>query len=152
MQDYRLEDGEYVTGADSVYPAYPFRMTARDMARFGLLFLRNGRWRDRQIIPAQWVRDSVRSYSDAGNPGGYGYLWWVAVEGRHLPGVALPEGSYSARGAGGHYILVIPAFDLVIVHRVNTDVRGRSVGAAEFGRLVQLVLDARTTAASPTQH
>jgi CubicO group peptidase (beta-lactamase class C family) len=42
MGDFRLEDCTYVTGADSVYPAYPFRMTARDMARFGLLFLRAG--------------------------------------------------------------------------------------------------------------
>jgi CubicO group peptidase (beta-lactamase class C family) len=145
MQDYRIEDGEYVAGADSVYPAYPFRMTARDMARFGLLFLRNGKWRDRQILPADWVRDSIVSYSDAGNSGGYGYLWWVTVEGRHLPGVTLPDGTYSARGAGGHYILVIPAYDLLLVHRVNTDVRGRSVSAQEFGRLVQLILEARGT-------
>jgi CubicO group peptidase (beta-lactamase class C family) len=145
MQDYRIEDGEYVTGADSVYPAYPFRMTARDMARFGLLFLRDGKWRDRQVIPAAWVRDSVTSYSDAGNSGGYGYLWWVAVDGRHLPGVALPDGSYSARGAGGHYILVVPAVDVVIVHRVNTDIRGRAVSGTEFGRLVQLILDARSS-------
>lgn len=143
MQDYRIEDGSYVTGSDSVYPAYPFRMTARDMARFGLLFLRNGRWKDRQIVPQAWVKESTASYSDAGGSGGYGYLWWVAVDGRHLPGVDLPDGSYSARGAGGHYILVIPAYDLAIVHRVNTDIQGRSVSAAEFGRLVKLILEAR---------
>lgn len=143
MQDYRVEDGSYVTGSDSVYPAYPFRMTARDMARFGLLFLRNGLWKGRQIVPPAWVKESTTSYSDAGASGGYGYLWWVAVNGRHLPGVELPDGSYSARGAGGHYILVIPAYDLVIVHRVNTDIQGRSVSAAEFGRLVKLILEAR---------
>lgn len=143
MQDYRVEDGSYVTGPDSVYPAYPFRMTARDMARFGLLFLRNGLWKGRQIVPPAWVKESTTSYSDAGASGGYGYLWWVAVNGRHLPGVELPDGSYSARGAGGHYILVIPAYDLVIVHRVNTDIQGRSVSAAEFGRLVKLILEAR---------
>lgn len=143
MEDFRIEDTEYVGGADSVYPAYPFRLTARDMARFGLLFLRNGRWGWRQIVPADWVADSVKSYSDAGESGGYGYLWWIAANGRHLPGVSLPDGSYSARGAGGHYILVIPAYDLVIVHRVNTDIRGRSVSGAEFGRLVKLILDAR---------
>ncbi len=143
MQDYRVEDGSYVTGPDSVYPAYPFRMTARDMARFGLLFLRNGLWKGKQVVPAAWVKESTTSYSDAGGSGGYGYLWWVAVDGRHLPGVELPAGSYSARGAGGHYILVIPAYDLVIVHRVNTDIQGRSVSAAEFGRLVRLILEAR---------
>jgi CubicO group peptidase (beta-lactamase class C family) len=148
MQDFRLEDTQYVTGSDSVWPAYPFRMTARDMARFGLLFLRNGAWRDRQIVPAAWVADSVTPYSEAGESGGYGYLWWVAAGGKHVPGASLPEGSYSARGAGGHYILVIPADDLVIVHRVNTDVRGRSVTGEQFGRLVQLILDARVGAGS----
>ena len=132
-----------MTGADSVYAAYPFRMTARDMARFGLLFLRQGSWRGAQVIPADWVAESTRSYSDAGESGGYGYLWWVAVGGRHLPGVTMPDGSYSARGAGGHYILVVPAYDLVIVHRVNTDIPDRQVTGAEFGRLVGLILQAR---------
>ena len=146
MQDYRIEDGNYVPGPDSVYPAYPFRMTARDMARFGLLFLRNGKWKDRQVIPAAWVADSVKPYSEAGESGGYGYLWWVAAAGKHLPGASLPDGSYSARGAGGHYILVVPAYDLVIVHRVNTDVRGNSVSGQQFGKLVQLILDARKNA------
>ncbi len=148
MEDYRIEDGEYVTGPDSVYPAYPFRMTARDMARFGLLFLRKGRWGWRQIVPEAWVRESLTPYSDAGEAGGYGYMWWIATNGRHLPGVALPDGSFSARGAGGHYILVIPAFDLVIVHRVNTDIRGNAVSGAEFGRLVKLILDARPITSS----
>jgi len=143
MQDYSLYDTTYVTGPDSVYAAYPFRMTARDMARFGLLFLRDGVWNGRQIIPAAWVRESTTSYSDAGVSGGYGYLWWIAVNGKHLPGVDLPEGSYSARGAGGHYILVVPAYDLVIVHRVNTDISGNAVDGAQFGRLVRLVLAAR---------
>jgi CubicO group peptidase (beta-lactamase class C family) len=143
MQDYAIDDGTYVSGADSVYAAYPFRMTARDMARFGLLFLRQGQWRGSQVVPADWVAESTASYSEAGESGGYGYLWWVAVGGKHLPGVTMPEGSYSARGAGGHYILVVPAYDLVIVHRVNTDIRDRSVGGAEFGKLVGLILEAR---------
>ena len=134
---------EYVTGPDSVYAAYPMRLTARDMARFGLLFLRQGVWRGKQVIPKDWVAESTASYSDAGESGGYGYLWWIAVGGKHLPGVTMPDGSYSARGSGGHYILVVPAYDLVIVHRVNTDIRDRSVSGAEFGKLVKLIFDAR---------
>jgi CubicO group peptidase (beta-lactamase class C family) len=144
MQDYRIEDANYVSGPDSVYPAYPFRMTARDMARFGLLFLRNGTWKGRQVIPREWVRESTTSYSDAGGSGGYGYLWWVAVDGKHLPGVEMPAGSYSARGAGGHYILVVPKMDLVVVHRVDTDQPGKSVSAQEFGELVRLIFAAHT--------
>ncbi len=143
MESYQVEDGEYYTGPDSIHPAYPFRMTARDMARFGLLFLRNGRWGERQVVPAAWVQESTASYSDAGPAGGYGYMWWVAVDGRHLPGVHLP-GGYSARGARGHYIVVLPAEKLVIVHRVNTDEPGRQVNDAQFGKLVRLILEART--------
>jgi homoserine O-acetyltransferase len=155
MEDYRIEDGTYVTGPDSVYPAYPFRMSARDLARFGLLFLENGTWRGRQVVPADWVKESTTSYSDAGPSGGYGYLWWVAVNGRHFPGVTLPEGSYSARGAGGHHIVVIPAYDTVIVHRVDTDIAGRQVNGEQFGRLLKLILDARLSSrpssAAPTR-
>jgi CubicO group peptidase (beta-lactamase class C family) len=142
MTDYSAKDGRYVTGADSIHRAYPFRMTARDMARFGLLFLRGGKWNDEQIIPAAWVKESTTAWSDAGMSGGYGYLWWIAKSGVHFAGVTLPEGSYSARGAGGHYILVIPALDLVIVHRVNTDIEGRSVSSTDFGELVRLILAA----------
>jgi CubicO group peptidase (beta-lactamase class C family) len=143
MEDFRVEDGQYFTGPDSIHRAYPMRMTARDLARFGLLFLNEGRWRGQPLVPADWVRASVRSYSDAGPAGGYGYLWWVAVGGRHLPGIQLEDGSYSARGAGGHYIVVIPRRALVIVHRVNTDLPGAGVGGEDFGRLVQLILDAK---------
>lgn len=88
MEDYVFKDQEYITGPDSIHRAYPFRMTARDMARFGLLYLREGRWRDQQIIPNSWVRESTTAYSVAdGNTrdgySGYGYLWWVAVNGNH---------------------------------------------------------------------
>lgn len=142
MEDFRVKDGSYVTGADSIHRAYPFRMTARDMARFGLLFLRGGQWQGKQIIPAAWVKASTTACSKAGSSGGYGYLWWVAVDGRHLPGVTLPAGSFSARGAGGHHILIVPPLDLVIVHRVNTDIAGRKVESAQFGELVRLILAA----------
>jgi CubicO group peptidase (beta-lactamase class C family) len=75
-------------------------------------------------------------------------MWWVATNGKHLVGVDLPDGSYSARGAGGHYILVVPKFDLVIVHRVNTDIPGQSVSGKEFGELVKRILAARTSTSS----
>jgi CubicO group peptidase (beta-lactamase class C family) len=139
MEDYEPSDGVYFTGQDSIHRAYPFRMTARDMARFGLLFLRGGQWNGKEVVPGDWVKKSVTSFSDAGAAGGYGYLWWVAKGGVHLPGVTLPVGSFSARGAGGHYILVIPPLDLVIVHRVNTDIEGREVKGTEFGELVRRI-------------
>jgi CubicO group peptidase (beta-lactamase class C family) len=148
MEDYDPKEQEYVTGPDSIHRAYPFRMTARDMARFGLLFLRGGRWRDAQIIPAGWVRDSTTAYSVAdGNArdgySGYGYLWWVAVNGNHYPNVELPDGSFSAWGAGGHFIAIIPALNLVVVHRVNTDDPAKKVTLEQFGKLLGLILAAK---------
>ena len=51
----------------------------------------------------------------------------------------IPDASFTARGAGGHYCLVIPDYDLVIVHRVNTFQRDRSVTSREFGELVVIL-------------
>ncbi len=86
------------------------------MARFGYLYLRRGRWGDQQVIPAEWIDRSTTSYSDVdpysgigGAQTGYGFLWWKE------------EWGYSAVGASGHMIAVIPAKDLVIVHRVAYD-------------------------------
>lgn len=147
MQDFRYDDerkdGEYVHGTDTVHPAYPFRMSSRDLARFGLLFLNGGRWGDKQIVPPRWVKESTAPISEAGNAGAYGYMWWVARAGIHIPGVILPEGTYSARGAGGHKMIVIPAHDIVLVHRVDTDVKGREVKTHQFAPLIDLVLAAR---------
>ncbi len=144
MQDFdRARHTRYVTGKDSVHPAYPFQLSARDLARFGLLFARGGRWKGEQIVPAQWVKGSTRPHSRSGQRGGYGYLWWVATDGEHLPGATIPNGSFSARGSGGHYCLVLPEWDLVIVHRVDTFRRGHRVTSDQFGRLVDLILQGR---------
>lgn len=134
MEDFQVSDGQYVTGPDSIHPAYPFRMTARDLARFGLLYLRNGKWRGKRILTSAWVRDSTKAWSEAPEYGAgqsYGYLWWVNKDG------------YSARGTGGHYIVVWPKLDLVVVHRVNTEEPGRGVTSEQFRRLLGLILEAR---------
>jgi len=145
MEHFSAKDGWYVTGEESIHPAYPFRITAHDFARFGLLMLREGRWNDQQVIPADWIAEITSYYSDAAlyASDGYGYMWWVAKQGNkypHLPNVKLKDGAYSARGAGGHYILVLPEYDMVIVHRVNTYQRGQAVSSSQMGRLVNLIL------------
>ena len=63
MQDFKTSDGRSHKEYLSRYPAYPFRVTARDMARFGLLFARSGRWRGKQIIPEAWIKESTRTHS-----------------------------------------------------------------------------------------
>ena len=145
MQDYRPADGVYFTGAASVYPAYPIRMSTRDLARFALLYLHDGRWEDRQIVPAQWVHDSVKAYSRSDDGPGYGYLWWTDFLDPASPAtpVHLPEGTFFAEGAAGQFAMVIPAFDMVIVHRVDRDIANyKTVNSLKFGRLLWLILSA----------
>ncbi len=140
MEDYRLIDGYHHLEAEhSIHPAYPFKMSARDMARFGLLYLREGKWNGKQIISKEWIKESTASYSDAGNRGGYGYLWWISGEFKDL-------GMYSAYGVGTQIISVLPAANLVIVQRVNT-YEGRR--AAPSKELFRLTVDAKVSEPEP---
>src|SRR5579864_2638500 len=124
MQDFQPGDVYYLGGPLSVHSAYHFEITARDLARFGLLYLRHGRWNERQIVPETWVEKSSHASemvkANGVDLGGYEYLWWVDYGGVHFPEVSEP-GIFSARGAGAHFLLIIPSLDLVIVHRVNND-------------------------------
>ncbi len=136
MQDYRVGDGRYVRGTDSLHPAYLFRMTARDLARFGLLFLRGGQWQGRGIVPAAWVRESTTGWSETHLPSGYGYLWWTGFAGRGVPTMDLPPGSFWADGHNGQFVVVDPAHDLVVVHQTATG----KVSNRQMGHLVWLLL------------
>jgi CubicO group peptidase (beta-lactamase class C family) len=136
MQDYRLIDGYYhLEKENSLHPAYPFKMSARDMARFGVLFAQQGRWNERQIVSDQWIKESTTSYSEAGE-GGYAYLWWIQ-------GPTSMPGFYTARGSGGHIIGVAPKEKFVFVHRVDT-YRRKRVEYAQGFKLAKMVLEART--------
>jgi hypothetical protein len=140
MEDYVPSDGKYVTGAASIYPAYLFNMSARALARFALLYLHDGKWQDRQVVPAHWVAESTHPYSQSAYGPGYAYLWWTGFLDESIaPTVTLPPGTFAAWGAGGQYAYVMPAFDLVVVHR--TLISGDAgPGLREFGRLLWLVL------------
>lgn len=82
-----------------------------DQARFGLLFLRKGKWKNKQIISEQWV-NSVNQPSAPNRS--YGLMWWTNEEGR-LGNVS--KKIYSADGFGGNFIVVDNEHDLVIVTR-----------------------------------
>ena len=98
-----------------------FHFRARDVAKFGLLYLNEGVLDGKQIFPAEWVRDSLKTYSenvstsgvDSGKIGryfrevGYGYQWWSARAGEHYF-------NYAA-GHGGQLIVLLDDLDMVIV-------------------------------------
>ena len=90
--------------------------TARDAARFGLLYLNDGEYKGKQIISADWVRDCLQTYSEDAwtiriGPNikdiGYGYHWWSARSGEHRYNFAW--------GHGGQLIVLLDGFDMVIV-------------------------------------
>ena len=83
-----------------------------DMARFGYLWLRGGKWGDRQILPPAFVKEALTPSAHGPD---YGYLWWLNTRAQNYPG--LPPGVYGARGAGGNTITISPDHDLVVVWR-----------------------------------
>jgi CubicO group peptidase (beta-lactamase class C family) len=126
MQDWRKEI-QRKTGdtAKSKYLAYHMWFSTRDMARIGHLMLRKGKWKSQQVLPANWVTTTtlpVTSYNEAAQSKtayfhfGYGYLWWV-WDAPYNKGVY--EGAYTASGAFGQFITVIPKLDLVIAHKTK---------------------------------
>jgi CubicO group peptidase (beta-lactamase class C family) len=95
-------------GGTFVGSSYCFA-TARDWARFGLLYLRDGVWAGRRILPEGWVKWTTTG-------GEYGALWWLNHdELGHRRHPQLPKDCYSCEGYEGQYIWVIPSKDLVIV-------------------------------------
>ena len=82
----------------------------QDMAKLGYLYLHNGQWQGKQIVPAKWVQTSTTKHMEtkdkmnAAEDDGYGYYWWINS-----------FGGYSAHGFGGQYIFILPKLDMVVV-------------------------------------
>ena len=85
-------------------------ISARELARFGLLFLNEGNWNGEQLISREWVTQATSVQVERE---GYGYNWWC-----NWPGA--PEGTYAAAGFNNNKCFVIPGWDMVIV-RLGTD-------------------------------
>ncbi|MHA2289641.1 MAG: serine hydrolase domain-containing protein [Promethearchaeota archaeon] len=102
-------------------------LTPRDMAKFGFLYLNNGKWNGVPLIPSQWISESTKSYHDIGSDPklgtvGYGYYWHI------FKGI----NSYAIPGAGTQLIVVIPSSNIVVI----------STGSADFlSEFVSLLVD-----------
>jgi CubicO group peptidase (beta-lactamase class C family) len=94
---------------------FSMSLKSRDMAKLGYLYLNDGRWEGKQIIPSEYVKESTRKQSEGGFPEGesYGYQWWVTSVKGHP--------AYFAGGFGGQFLYVIPDLDIVVAITSNLD-------------------------------
>jgi CubicO group peptidase (beta-lactamase class C family) len=108
---HSFSQADVFRNAEGVWPKDPQGNTiggwglvlkARDMARFGYLYLSGGRWDGRQIISKKWIEDSILPHTPS-----YGYQWWL----RDVNGVFV----FAAVGRGGHHIFCLPQKDMVVV-------------------------------------
>ncbi|MBF0371035.1 MAG: serine hydrolase [Magnetococcales bacterium] len=132
MEHYRIKDGYYKRQQASLYPAYIFHMSALDLARFGLLYQREGKWRNQQVVPADWVRQSTSlpPGEDAAKKG-YGYLW-----------VVYPWG-FTHGGSGGQRLQVYTERELVIVHLKKLNKGEKRLKSKAIEKLFEKVLEAK---------
>jgi CubicO group peptidase (beta-lactamase class C family) len=141
MEDSTAGDGKFVFESSSDYPAYTMRLSARDLARFGWLFLNRGVWSGAQVIPADWVDESTKPWSRGDWGFDYGYLWV-------LPADAVGEqvslaGTYMALGYGGQGLAVVPNLRLIVAQLVDVkEGQERIGGGRELVELLHLVASA----------
>jgi CubicO group peptidase (beta-lactamase class C family) len=81
------------------------KLTPREMAKLGYLYLNGGQWDGRRIVSAEWVRTATQKHTESDGDLGYGYQWWTYPK----------WGTYAALGRYGQTIFVIPELDLVVV-------------------------------------
>ncbi|WP_394689620.1 serine hydrolase domain-containing protein [Hoeflea sp.] len=119
MKDFSFDAVSYVSEPQrSEHRAASFSMSARDLATFGQIYLNKGRVGTRQILPASWIERIADGYSLTGRDDlrwAHGDLWWIPS-----PDSGLPEGTFWAWGLGNQALVVIPAWDTVIVVQSDT--------------------------------
>jgi CubicO group peptidase (beta-lactamase class C family) len=85
-------------------------INSEDLARFGLLILNHGKWRDQQLVSAKWLDDAVTPSAHGPD---YGYLWWLNTKQKQWP--SGPASSFAAIGNGSNTIWIDPQHDIVFV-------------------------------------
>ena len=124
---------------ESKYPAYHFRLSSKDLALYGQLYLNKGLWNGKQIIPEEWIEISTKPYSIKNeNYGiGYGMLWNVLI-----PNENRKSKSFFHTGVGIHMLGIYPESNLVLIHRVNTEKEYR-FHEGNFYQMISMVWDSK---------
>jgi CubicO group peptidase (beta-lactamase class C family) len=110
----RGPQGYYIGG-------WGLRLTPRDMAKFGYLYLREGMYNGQQIVPRQWVQESVSLHSYPEKTDGYGYAWWLDTLEDRMHNKKYQ--AFLALGYGGQFIWVVPELDIINVITVKEESR-----------------------------
>jgi CubicO group peptidase (beta-lactamase class C family) len=113
-------EGNYFGGSE-------LYLSARDMAKFGYLYLNEGAWEGDQIVPVDWVRASTSRAVTLPDGEGYGYLWWLDSYSGHRV--------YMAKGLGGQRIHVIPDLDMVTVVTCDLSTPNANNAVDELARM-----------------
>ncbi|UCC97534.1 MAG: serine hydrolase [Phycisphaerales bacterium] len=152
--DFGKVDGIVVNGGSGNNNKHMF-ISARELARFGHLFLNRGRWKNKQLISASWVDMATKSHVPASMPleplsgadgrGVYGFNWWTndtKPNGkRNWPGA--PHCTYSASGYNNNDMFIIPKWNMVIV-RLGLDQRDVPITNAIYGAFLEKIGQAVT--------
>ncbi len=132
------EDGYYqYEKTKSKYPAYHFRMSARDLMLYGQLYLNYGSWDGNQIVPKEWIDVSTKPYSNLQNFVKRGILWSVIVSKDDTK-----RNSFFHTGVGIHCLGVYPNSDMVFVHRVDTENKS-NYNEGDFFKMLDLLFDSK---------
>jgi CubicO group peptidase (beta-lactamase class C family) len=154
-----IEDIQWETSPQGIYIGFArMWLKPHDMAKFGMLYLQQGQWNGRQIVPAAWIEESItphaypKNYVDVLDENGkkdyeasqtnwvsvkffrpfsdgYGYQWWLDR-----------NGSYNALGTSGQYIMVAPEENLVVVATSSASGIGTFFPAKLFNQYIRLAI------------
>jgi CubicO group peptidase (beta-lactamase class C family) len=137
---YGADRSESPYGYNSIVGS-TFRCTARDFARLGYLWLREGRWGDEQLVPEDWMKQATSRFVQANgeSPAGYGYTFWIQDEWEGVPG-----DTFMSRGHNLNHCYVVPSLDLVVARQGN-EVNPRDEGRQLVKSLIQMIVAAIST-------
>lgn len=119
---YRADGSRSPYGFNTVVGS-TLRITARDFARLGYLWLRKGRWGDAQLVPEHWMELATRRHvrADGTSPKEYGYTFWIYDQ---VDGV--PPDTFATHGDRCNDSYIIPSLDLVVIRQGNMNVPDRA--------------------------
>ncbi len=109
--------------------------TARSLGRIGLMVLHHGKWNDKQIVPADWLKESIAPSQELNKS--YGYLWWNNSTNKW----PVPKDAFAALGRWDNNIFVAPSLDLIVIRQSDVAPPAKDYRIADY---FQLVCDAVT--------